>query len=83
MTTEDAGTFPAQQEHAGPLRGPVVVAVEPSIPPEPDMPDDLGRGHRPPTSTSTPLVTHTRPATCDFTMHTTHCLVRRLASQCR
>lgn len=51
-------------------RGPVAGAAEPGIPPEPDLPDDLRHGHRPPTGTSTQLAIHTRPVTCDFTMHT-------------
>ncbi|MFF8195760.1 ATP-binding protein [Streptomyces bobili] len=45
-------------------------AAEPGILPEPDPPDDLRHGHRPPTGTSTQLAIHTRPVTCDFTMHT-------------
>src|SRR5690242_17803717 len=51
-------------------RGPVVGAAEPGIPPEPDLPDDLHHGHRPPTATSTQRAIHARPVTCDFTMHT-------------
>ncbi|UUU18902.1 hypothetical protein [Streptomyces sp. DSM 40750] len=51
-------------------RGPVVGAAELGIPPEPDLPDDLRHGHRPRTGTSTQLAIHTRPVTCDFTMHT-------------
>ncbi|MGY5121457.1 hypothetical protein ACWC2H_37420 [Streptomyces sp. 900105755] len=47
-------------------------AAEPDIPPERDPPDDLHQSHRPPTGVSTPLLIHTRPATCDFTMHTAH-----------
>ncbi|MDX3697398.1 LysR substrate-binding domain-containing protein [Streptomyces europaeiscabiei] len=45
-------------------------AAEPGIPPEPDLPDDLRHGHRPPTGTSTQLAIHTRPVTCDFSLHT-------------
>lgn len=45
-----------------------VVAIEAGV----EGPDDLGHGHRPPTGTSTQLVIHTRPVTCDFTMHTAH-----------
>lgn len=44
-----------------------VVHEGPGIPPEPDLPDDLRHGHRPPTGTSTQLAFHTRPVTCDFT----------------
>lgn len=34
-----------------------------------DRSDDLHHGHRPPTSMSTPNPAHTRPVTCNFTMH--------------
>ncbi|MEU3342967.1 hypothetical protein ABZ758_49895, partial [Streptomyces sp. NPDC006668] len=33
----------------------------------------LRHGHRPPTGTSTQLAIHTRPVTCDFSLHTAHC----------